>query len=40
MGRKPKAKTEKFDENKMETAYDFGKIKVKGDQLIVLFKYC
>lgn len=28
MGRKPKAKTEKFDENKMETAYDFGKIKV------------
>ena len=28
MGRKPKVKTEKFDEKKMETAYDFGNITV------------
>lgn len=28
MGRKPKVKTEKFDEKKMETAYDFGSITV------------
>jgi len=28
MGRKPKIKTEKFDEKKMETAYDFGSITV------------
>ena len=28
MGRKPKVKTEKFNEKKMETAYDFGSITV------------
>lgn len=28
MGRKPKVKTEKFDEKKMETVYDFGNITV------------
>lgn len=28
MGRKPKVKTEKFDDKKMETAYDFGQITV------------
>lgn len=28
MGRKPKVKTEKFDEKKMETVYDFGSITV------------
>ena len=28
MGRKPKVKTEKFDDKKMETAYDFGSITV------------
>lgn len=28
MGRKPKVKTEKFDEKKMKTAYDFGNITV------------
>ena len=28
MGRKPKVKTEKFDEKEMETAYDFGSITV------------
>ena len=28
MGRKPKVKTEKFDDKKMETAYDFGNITV------------